>query len=103
MMRSVSCLSNTPLVKVQELIDSVLKTWDLEALRVHFLPMYWELIASIPLTTRRQNEFWAWHYEKSGMFSVNSAYRMLVNNRERRTDWIEHNAGRSDVQSDQKE
>jgi hypothetical protein len=28
---------------------------------------------------------------------------MLVNNRERRTDWIEYNAGRSDVQSDQKE
>ena len=61
------------------------------------------LIASIPLTTRRQNDFWAWHYEKSGLFSVRSAYRMLVNNWERRTDWIEHNAGRSEVQADQKE
>ena len=28
---------------------------------------------------------------------------MLVENRERRTDWIEHNAGRSDVKVDQKE
>jgi len=42
MMRPVSCLSNTPPVKVHEPIDPVLKTWDLEAPRVHFLPMDWD-------------------------------------------------------------
>ena len=68
-----------------------------------FLPMDWEAIASIPLSTRRQVDFWAWHYEKTGVFTVRSAYRMLVINREKRTDWIEHNPGRSDCSAECKE
>ncbi|CAA0830026.1 Unknown protein [Striga hermonthica] len=98
MMRPVSGLSNTPPATVDELINPVLMSWDLEAVKQHFLPMDWEL-----MTTRRQQDFWAWHYEKSGVFSVRLAYRILVETRERRTDWIEHNAGRSDVKADQKE
>lgn len=41
--------------------------------------------------------------KKTGVFSVKSAYRMLISNRERRTNWIEHNTVRSDMRADQKE
>jgi len=74
LMRSVSCLSSTPLVTVSELIDPVAMAWDQEILKQQFLSMDWEVILNIPLTTRRQLDFWAWHYEKLGVFSVRSAY-----------------------------
>jgi hypothetical protein len=44
-----------------------------------------------------------WHYEKNRVFSVRSGYRMLVNNWENRTNWIEHNPGRSDVRTGKKD
>ena len=103
LMRPVCCTSDTPPTRVSELIDPLSIVWDIQALKMHFIPMDWELILNIPLTTRRQPDFWAWHYEKTGVFSVRSAYRMLVSNREKRTDWIEHNAGMSDVRADQKD
>jgi hypothetical protein len=37
-----------------------------------------EIIKSIPISMRAQSDFWAWHYEKKGLFSVRSAYQMLV-------------------------
>jgi hypothetical protein len=47
-----------------------------------------EVISGIPLSMRCQNDFWAWHYERKGVFSVRSAYRMLVMNREKMTAWL---------------
>ena len=75
----------------------------MEQLKQHFLPMDWEQIENISLPLSGQPDLWAWHYEKSGVFLVRSAYRMLVHTRERRSGWIEHNAGRSDIDADQKE
>ena len=102
-LRPICCISDTPPGKVSELINPLTFTWDLQAVDTHFLPMDGELIRSILLSGRRQEDFWAWHYEKSGVFSVRSAYRMLVTTRERRSNWIEHNPGRSDVEADQKD
>ena len=82
-MRPVCCTSDTPPTRVSELIDPLSIVWDIQALKMHFIPIDWELILNIPLTTRRQPDFWAWHYEKIGVFSVRSAYRMLVSNREK--------------------
>ena len=103
LMRPICCLSSTPLAVVSELIDPVSLSWDLDKLKFHFIPMDWEVIRSIPLFTRRQEDFWAWHYEKLGVFSVHSAYRMLVSNREQRTDWIDHNPGQSDMRAKHKD
>ncbi|KAJ1296190.1 hypothetical protein BS78_01G280500 [Paspalum vaginatum] len=50
---------------------------------------------------RRQEDFWAWQYEKSGQFSVRSAYKMLVSIREGRTSWLDGVAGRSDTKTEQ--
>ena len=102
-LRPICCISETPPVKVSELIDPVTLMWNVQVVDTHFLPMDGELIRSIPLSGRRQADFWAWHYEKSGVFTVRSAYRMLASMCERRSDWIEHNPGRSDVEADQRE
>ena len=37
-----------------------------------------DVIANIPLSTDGTEDFWAWHYEQIGVFSVRSAYRMLI-------------------------
>jgi len=75
----------------------------MEILKEFFLPMDIEAIKAIPLCTAMLGDFWAWSYEKSGLFSVRSAYRMLVHTRERRTAWLEHSAGYSNVASVEKE
>jgi hypothetical protein len=62
-----------------------------------------EVIYSIPLCTQRQEDCWAWHYERKGIFSVRSAYWMLIHNREKREAWIENSAGKSSYKSKEKE
>jgi hypothetical protein len=87
---------------VSELIDNMNGTWNQEKLAQVFLPMDAEAIASIPLSTRRQCDFWAWHHERTGIFSVRSAYRMLVHTREKRTAWLDSNASVSNVKGEEK-
>jgi len=62
-----------------------------------------EVASSIPLPMRRYDDFWAWHYEKSGLISVRSAYRILVQRQENVTAWLENKPGRSDVEADEQE
>ena len=71
---------------VSDLIDNMSGFWDMQQLKESFLPMDWEIIANIPLSTRIQEDFWAWHYEKSGVFTIRLAHRMLMSNREKRSD-----------------
>lgn len=66
---------------VSKLIDHTTCTWRHDMLE-SFAPMDGELIQSIPLCSRGQDDFWAWHYEKTVVFSVRLAYSMLVDNRE---------------------
>ena len=67
---------------VSELIDQSSWSWNRQVLREFFSPLDWEIIENIPLSTTPQDDFWAWHYEKKSIFSVRSAYQMLVQNRE---------------------
>jgi hypothetical protein len=91
MLRPMTCLHTTdpPPQLVSELIDVFNVAWDRDMLQKKFLPMDRDLILSIPLSTRRQDDFWAWHYDKEGVFSVRSAYRMLIDTRVRRTAWLD--------------
>ena len=43
-----------------------------------FMPMDVQTIMGIPLCTRSIPDFWAWHYDRRGVFSVRSAYRMIT-------------------------
>jgi hypothetical protein len=103
LLRPICCISGDSPDTVSKLIDLLSLTWNLQTVEAYFLPMDGELIRSIPLSSRRQQDFWAWHYEKIGVFSVRSAYGMLITSRERRSDWIEHNPGHSDIVATQTE
>ena len=61
-----------------------------------------ELIGNIPLSTIPQEDYWAWNYEKSRIFSVRSAYRLLVTSRESAA-WFGGRLSRSDVGAQEKE
>ncbi|GJN09925.1 hypothetical protein PR202_ga27979 [Eleusine coracana subsp. coracana] len=63
---------------VSELIDHTTAAWDVEKLERFFTPADREAILNIPICTRQQQDYWAWHHEKKGMFTVRSAYRMLI-------------------------
>jgi hypothetical protein len=51
-----------------------------------------DAIIHIPLSMRRQEDFWAWHHETNGIFTVRSAYRMMVEAKRRRDDYYESRA-----------
>jgi hypothetical protein len=103
LLKPVVCVGDHPPLRVCELIDQSSATWDKEKLEQFFLPMDIEVISNIPICTRRQDDFWAWLYEKRGYFSVRSAYRMLVVNKQRNTAYFEGKVGRSDTRAVEKE
>jgi hypothetical protein len=94
----VSSNKSNPLQLVSELIDMSTVSWDKAELHKWFSPSDVEAITKIPLSTRHQEDFWAWHHEKSGVFNVRSAYRMLITNRS-----LENRTGRSNVRAEEKE
>jgi hypothetical protein len=49
-----------------EIFDQVTLAWDKQKLETFFPLMDREVIFNIPLSTRRQGDFWAWHYDKKG-------------------------------------
>jgi hypothetical protein len=97
-----SCIADPPR-HVSELIDQTSFSWDQQLLQQIFTPIDVEVITNIPLSTRRQEDFWAWHYEKSGLFSVGSAYRMLVHNRDKNEAWLGDRPSNSNTQAMEKE
>jgi hypothetical protein len=51
-----------------------------------------DIVLQIPLSSRRHDDFWSWHYERKGVFSVRLAYKMFVATRERREAWLYNRA-----------
>ena len=65
----------------------------------HFVGPDVDAIMNIPLSTRLQEDFYAWHYDNRGIFSVKSAYRMLTGIKFLRGNWIQHDASTSEQAS----
>jgi ribonuclease HI len=103
MLRPLVCSKEDPPMMVAELIEAQTRSWDMEKINFFMAPMDAEVICNIPLPSRSHDDKWAWHYDKKGVFSVRSAYRMLVDARERRTAWLDERGGRSDVKGLAKE
>jgi hypothetical protein len=61
--------------RVSDYIDHTTATWNMEKVEEFFLPMDVDVIKGIPLCMCNQEDFWAWHFEKNGIFTVRSAYR----------------------------
>ena len=76
--------------------------WDSTTISEIFLPTDAQAIMSIPLCTRHIDDFWSWIHEKNGVFSVQSAYRMLVNTKMWREAWLEGRANSSDTDRESK-
>lgn len=55
---------------------------------------------SIPLSTRIQSDSWAWQFEKNGIFTVRSAYRLFVKTKLEKEAWLEGRASSSDAEGD---
>jgi hypothetical protein len=87
---------------VSDLIDQPTMYWNRSLLHEAFLPMDYEIIENIPLSTRRQTVFWAWHYDRKGVFSVRSAYKLLVQTRENQTAWLDGTASSSNIKEEEK-
>ena len=82
MLRPVACKEDNPPVRVSDFIHQDTMSWNTTALEEFFYPMDIEHIRKIPLSTRRHADEWAWHYERSGVLSVRSVYRMIVRTRQ---------------------
>jgi hypothetical protein len=95
LLRPLMPLVPNPPQMVHELINHTEAAWNTDLVRQVFLPMDADAILSIPLCTRIVEDFWAWHFEKRGIFSVRSAYRMLVETKIRRENWLEGAPGPS--------
>jgi hypothetical protein len=94
-LRPITVVDADPPTFVSELIVQSTRSWNFQALQTHFIPMDIETIRSIPLGTVSHDDIWAWHFEKNGIFSVRSAYRMLVNTEKIREAWLEGRASSS--------
>lgn len=85
-MRPIVARVNDPPQLVSDLIDQGNARWDTELIEQVFLLYDAAAILSIPLCTRIMEDFWSWGFEKNGIFSVRSAYKMLVETKKRRED-----------------
>jgi hypothetical protein len=65
---------NIVYTSVSDLIDQEMGTWDEELLHNLFWPVDVQRILNIPLATGMMQDFVAWHFNKSGTFSVKSAF-----------------------------
>lgn len=94
-MRPYVCRSANPPMLVAELIDQTSAKWNRQLVEQVFLGMDAKTVLAIPLCTRNLQDFWSWNHERTGCFSVKSAYKMLVATRQRREAWLEGSAGSS--------
>jgi len=63
---------------VSELLGIDGRNWDFDKLSHLFNPADVEEIAKIKIPTRLPEDFIAWHLEKTGQFSVRSAYNLAL-------------------------
>ncbi|KAE8770061.1 hypothetical protein D1007_58250 [Hordeum vulgare] len=93
-MRPYRAVSPNPLERVSELISHD-RRWDERALAEQLLPMDADIVGRIPLSHTPQEDFYAWQYERSGVFSVRSCNRMVMATKARREGWLNGDTGSS--------
>ena len=101
MMRPYGCISANPPLRIPDLIDATNATWNKQLLDATFMPFDVSVITNIPICTMNMPDFWSWAHDRSGQFSVRSAYNMLVTTRNRREAWLEGSAGSSSARTEE--
>ena len=79
--------------RVSDLLAADGSSWDDAALNDNLLAMDAQAVKRIPLG-RHQGDFWAWSGERHGLYTVRSAYRMLV---EKEAHERDHREGRASI------
>ena len=74
---------STTIERVSELIDPSNWSWRQELVRNNFIAPDAEAILNIPIRQGGGDDFLAWAFERSGNYTVKSAYRALVTQKER--------------------
>jgi hypothetical protein len=67
--------------KVSELIDPTTGQWDVQLVTENFWKMDADVILATPIREDFE-DFFAWHYESKGIFTVKSAYKLYVQRRD---------------------
>jgi hypothetical protein len=102
MMRPIACRVTDPPQLVSELIDATSASWDKEKVQQCFVRVDNDIIFGMPLCTRPVSDFWAWNFDKRGIFTVRSAYRLLVEIKKRREAWLDGRSSSSNDNADSK-
>jgi hypothetical protein len=67
--RLIACIKKDPPTFVLEFIDQTSTTWNVQKLQLSFSCIFIvidiEVIRAIPLSTRRTEDLWAWHFERT--------------------------------------
>jgi hypothetical protein len=71
-------MGTLPLEKVSDLIIAGSGTWNVDVVRNNFLAPDADAILNIPLRANGGEDFLAWSLEKTGIYSVKTAYRALM-------------------------
>ncbi|KAL5792682.1 hypothetical protein ACOSP7_001276 [Xanthoceras sorbifolium] len=53
--------------------------WSEELVRQYFVPKEADLVLSLPLSSFSRPDYFLWHYDRKGEFSVKSAYKLALN------------------------
>jgi hypothetical protein len=87
---------------VSQLIDETSAIWNEAVKNEYFLPVDAWVILNIPLCTRRQLDYWAWNFDRKGIFSVHSAYHMMINTVVSRENYFDGNTVNSNLEAETK-
>lgn len=101
-MKPFSSLVAGPPQFVSEIIDHSTASWREDMIQQVFLPVDAEAILQIPLCTRQVDDFWAWHEDPKGRFSVRSAYRMILKTKISCEAWLEEREDPSNSEAESK-
>jgi hypothetical protein len=80
--RVISQKGNTTITQMTKLIDPITNSWDVGLVKQTFLPEDAHIILQIPIQEHKE-DFIARHFDKKGIFSVKSAYKVAVDSRDR--------------------
>lgn len=101
-MRPITSLARNPPELVSELMLHSIGDWNRELVHNVFIPFDAKAILSIPVCTRQVENFWAWGHNPKGIFSVRSAYQMLLTRKIRREAWLDGSGGSSNTKNEQR-
>jgi hypothetical protein len=80
---------------VSDWILSGPRTWDENLVRHLFYPHDAEGILRLRISYTGDGDFVAWHFKKTGMFSVKSVYKLALTLKEKEDDEGQHSAAMS--------